>query len=343
MDIVDFVKYPFLLEASRYVKEKGYSIDDIVTKPIYERSRTKGKIRVLDAILGTPHKTEGAMDLDLELLSYPVARMLTTLAEDPYLVKRFALYEAKAAFEYMEADPADTLIAIGRDFGMATRISGKEFVLHFTDYLKHAATIRNAEWKLINRKMIDGMVYVDKHTYARLLEEAVRDRIQSSFTSKVPESLAASLEPYMPDIRMAQEKYKADRNLVTSGEVSQDAFPPCMRYLLSELQKGNNLPHTARFALTSFLANIGLDKDRIMELYRMAPDFREDLTKYQVEHITGGSGTEYTAPSCKTMMTYGNCYGRNKMCEFVTHPLVYYRKALARQPTLTIKAEQAEK
>jgi Ca2+-binding RTX toxin-like protein len=65
-----------------------------------------------------------------------------------------------------------------------------------------------------------------------------------------------------------------------------------MKALLSDLQKGVNLPHTARFALTSFLANIGLDKEQIMELYRMAPDFREDLTRYQVEHITGGSGAD---------------------------------------------------
>jgi hypothetical protein len=91
-----------------------------------------------------------------------------------------------------------------------------------------------------------------------------------------------------------------------------------------------------RFALTSFLANIGLDKEQIMDLYRMAPDFREDLTRYQVEHITGGSGTEYTAPSCKTMMTYGNCSGKNPQCEWVTHPLSYYRKALARRAKMRI-------
>ena len=73
-----------------------------------------------------------------------------------------------------------------------------------------------------------------------------------------------------------------------------------------------------------------------MDLYRMAPDFREDMTRYQVEHITGGSGTEYTAPSCKTMMTYGNCSGKNPMCEWVTHPLSYYRKALARKAKLQV-------
>jgi len=69
-----------------------------------------------------------------------------------------------------------------------------------------------------------------------------------------------------------------------------------------------------------------------MELYRMAPDFREDLTRYQVEHITGAGGTEYTSPSCKTMITYGNCYGRDKLCDYVSHPLTYYRKSARAGP-----------
>ncbi len=66
----------------------------------------------------------------------------------------------------------------------------------------------------------------------------------------------------------------------------------------------------------------------------MAPDFREDLTRYQVEHITGAGGTEYTSPSCKTMITYGNCYGKDKFCEFVSHPLTYYRRSASHRAKL---------
>jgi DNA primase large subunit len=161
----------------------------------------------------------------------------------------------------------------------------------------------------------------------------------------VPAPLAASLKPYTDDVLVELNKLKSKMNINVSGDVTRDAFPPCMKDLLSELQRGLNLPHTARFALTSFLANLGYDKDKIMELYRMAPDFREELTRYQVEHITGAGGTEYTSPSCKTMTTYGNCYGKDKLCEYVSHPLTYYRKASFKRAKLetTATSEPAAK
>jgi DNA primase large subunit len=46
---------------------------------------------------------------------------------------------------------------------------------------------------------------------------------------------------------------------------------------------------------------------------------------YQVEHISGGGGTEYTPPSCMTMKTYGLCVNRDFYCKNVSHPLSYYR------------------
>jgi DNA primase large subunit len=333
MDIVTLAKYPFLQESSKYVKEGGYSLDSIVNGALYERVRVRGKSRVIRAIEGI---AKGDMSFDdVELLSYAVAKMYITVIKDNYLTKRYALMESKRAYEMLKDEKENVILMVGEDLGITTRVKDRDFVLHFTDYLKHASSLRSLEWKLINRKMIDGMVYIDKEDYVRLLEEAIRKKIEASLHIQAPEGLEKALSQYIVDIRLALDKLKSERNISVEGEVSKDEFPPCMKYHLSELQKGVNLPHTARFALTSFLANIGLSKEEIMELYRMAPDFREDLTRYQVEHITGSSGTEYTAPSCKTMLTYGNCYGKNKMCEWVTHPLNYYRKALAMKKKAT--------
>jgi len=51
-----------------------------------------------------------------------------------------------------------------------------------------------------------------------------------------------------------------------------------------------------------------------------------DKTRYQIEHISGSSGTEYKPPSCSTMRTYGNCYGADELCSRIKHPLNYYRR-----------------
>ena len=332
MDVVTFAKYPFVQEALAYVRDRGYSIEDIVSRPAYERVRARGKKRVLNAIANV--RDEMTLDPEEELLSYPVARMLVSMSQDTYMLRRYAVWEAKRASDFLASENDRDLLAVGKNFSLPARVERNEFVLHFTDYLRYSAPLRSPDWKLISQKVVAGMVYIDKESYARLIEEAVRERIQSS-VSPVPAPLATPLKPYSEEIVVELNKLKSKLNLNISSDVSRDSFPPCMNYLLSELQRGINLPHTARFALTSFLANIGYDKDKIMELYRMAPDFREDLTRYQVEHITGSSGTEYTAPSCKTMMTYGNCGGRDRYCEWVTHPLSYYRWALSRRARLT--------
>lgn len=330
MDIVTLAKYPFIQEALAYVKERGYSAEDIAIKPAYSRVRARGKRRVLEALSTTNTKEDVPLQPEEEMLSYPVARMLVSMLHDNYLLRRYAIWEAKRAHAFLTGEKDDVLLAVGRDFGLNARAEEKGFTLHFTDYLRYSAPIKDPEWKLINRKLVKGMVYIRKDEYARLIEEAVREKIQYT-TSEVPAHIAKQMKPYADEVLAELNKLKGRMSMDVGGEVNREAFPPCMKYLLSELQKGVNLPHTARFALTSFLANIGYDKDKIMELYRMAPDFREDLTRYQVEHIMGAGGTEYTSPSCKTMVTYGNCYGKDSLCERVSHPLAYYRKAARAQ------------
>ncbi|MCZ7405541.1 MAG: DNA primase regulatory subunit PriL, partial [Candidatus Methanoperedens sp.] len=103
-------------------------------------------------------------------------------------------------------------------------------------------------------------------------------------------------------------------------------FPPCMVHALSNAKGGVNLPHSMRFALVSFLLNIGMNTDGIIELFKVSPDFDEERTRYQVMHIHGATGTAYTSPSCATMITYGNCFGKEALCERISHPLNYYRR-----------------
>ena len=97
-------------------------------------------------------------------------------------------------------------------------------------------------------------------------------------------------------------------------------------HAISNVRAGVNLAHSMRFALVSFLLNIGMNIDGIIELFKVSPDFDEERTRYQVNHIHGATGTTYTSPSCATMITYGNCYGKEALCDRISHPLSYYRK-----------------
>jgi len=66
--------------------------------------------------------------------------------------------------------------------------------------------------------------------------------------------------------------------------------------------------------------------DQVVQMFNVSPDFNEEMTHYQVDHIAGSTGTSYKPPSCTTMITYGNCYNKDEICRDVGHPLSYYRK-----------------
>jgi DNA primase large subunit len=144
----------------------------------------------------------------------------------------------------------------------------------------------------------------------------VNDQIIDAFSSTIEE------------IRAALEEEKKTRQAKDMGKVSIVRFPPCMRKLLAMIQKGENVPHSGRFALVTFLHALGMESEEILHIFSSAPDFDESKAMYQIKHIIGeSSGTEYTTPECSTMKSYGICFDPDSLCnqEWMKHPLSYYR------------------
>ena len=119
------------------------------------------------------------------------------------------------------------------------------------------------------------------------------------------------------------------KNIETApiGKLDNKKLPPCMRNILSAVQAGENVPHMGRFALVSFLHSLKLSNKEILQIFSTAPDFEEEKTRYQVEHITGSiSSTSYKPPGCDKMRTYGICPVEeiDELCKKKKHPLSYY-------------------
>ena len=113
------------------------------------------------------------------------------------------------------------------------------------------------------------------------------------------------------------------------GKLSIEKLPPCLKDILSAIQSGENVPHMGRFSLVSFLNALGMNTKEILKLFSTAPDYQEERTRYQVEHITGeSSSTKYKSPGCQKMRTYGLCpTGKmDELCRRSNHPLSYYNK-----------------
>ncbi len=353
MDYRRLSKYPFHKDAQEWIRQQGVSLTEVLTNDAYERVKAEGLNRVMqcmeEAGLGDMSATRED-DLLRKVLSYPIARMLVSAVGDILLIRRYALREADAAHEHMVREDTGFLQELGADeLDMPGElVDGGELKVHFTDYLKNASAIRDRAWKLYNQDLRDGWVTLPRERYVRLLQEALRNRIESELPLEVNEQILEALDEEIKTLVEGVDRLRASIQKESYGEFSMEYLAPCMRELLGKVQSGVNIPHVARFALTAFLYHVGLDADDIIDLFRVSPDFKEDIASYQVRHIGGDiSGTRYTPPSCSTMVTYGICT-RDKACEGMGHPLTFYyrrqkqaeRESGKTPPTPEVKAEE---
>lgn len=338
MDPQTISRYPFRGESQEWIREQGVSLGEVLTSPVYERVVEAGKDRVLEAMTEEGVRDKTALDeveALIAVLSYPIARMLVSSVGDLLLIRRHALREAKAAYEHMVREEATFLLEMAQEeLGVPAAIEdgGEEavFRLHFTDYLKNASSIRAKKWKLHNQDLREGFVILEKRQFARLLQEALRRRIESELPLEVSEEILERLSEEIDQVVEGVEKLRESLQKESYGEFSLDYMPPCMMDLLKKMQEGVNIPHVGRFALTAFLSHVGLDVDDVISLFRVSSDFKESIASYQVRHILGDiSGTRYTPPSCATMQTYGICL-RDKRCEHAGSPKWYYFQQLRR-------------
>ena len=320
--------YPFSGEAAARVKETGYSLEGLLAEPNPQpRLSRLARKRALDRVMGggTGEIPDGPAHPLAELLSYPIARVIVSCVDDDLLTRRYALAEAKLAGKKMVREDLSDLLLLARDLGADPQAGQDGIRLPFSDYLKAAARMKSPGWKLVNRSLEAGWVAVTGQELARILEERARERVQRGLPLPVPPEICGKLRREIDRVEEELSARKAEER-VDLGEVTEEAFPPCIRGFLAEVANGVNLAHTARFALTTFLLSVGMGVDEVVALFKRSPDFDDEKTRYQVEHIAGRGGTAYRPPSCATMATYGNCPGMDRLCRWVSHPLSYYER-----------------
>jgi Eukaryotic-type DNA primase, large subunit len=319
--------FPFLKEASEYVEELDFSMDSLMTSIAFESVRKRGFERVIQAFSGEISKPSFANDKEIlsELLSYPYARILVSCINEPAFTRRYALSEAVAVYSILkksaEKDP-EFALEIGADFDVSATESAEHMKIYFSDYIRYSLSMRDLSWKLINRHMEHGYVTIQREEFARLLQEAIRKRIESSLPiPEIPEEIREACAAQVAELKEKYEEQRQNLGDADLGEVDFNMFPPCINKALANVRESINLAHSLRFAMVSFLLNVGMKTDDVVNVFNVSPDFSEEKTRYQVEHI---ANNQYKTPSCATMQTYGNCIGKNGMCSKIRHPLGYY-------------------
>jgi len=332
----DYAKYPFLKEAAKYLKIPDLRIEDL-TNPELEEILKRAEERVEEAILyaRVSRKSEKA---ETETSSYPIAIILAIATKNSFIQKRYALAEAKQTFEDLKEEPKEKILAFAQNFEwkLAVNINDEipyEFTLHFADYLRNTTYLREKKWKLVNRILSHADVYLTRNETARLLSEEVRRHIEKRLEIKELPNLPPKIIETAEKIKnLSIEKIGKTEMEGFPKTIIQTAFPPCVKALYEAISAGRHLSHVGRFTLTSFLVNIGMSSEKVIELFKNFSDYSERMTRYQVEHIAGerGSRTRYTPPRCNTLQTHGVCTNMDDICKKIRHPLSYYRKKLER-------------
>ncbi|HDM23564.1 hypothetical protein DRO02_01665 [archaeon] len=255
------------------------------------------------------------------------------------LLSRYAVRLSKKIGSEIQRESTETVLNVARKI-IDNRINVEDiqlrgvktslFKIPVPTYLRISQYFKSIKWKLVNQIVINGYVYVGRRDLIRLIEEMLKDAIiNERIRLKLPDHIDLSDE-YR---RISQiERTFTEKIKMPKGKIRVDAFPPCMRELLSRAREGRNLSHTERFSLATFLFSLGMSIDDVNEIFSNLPDYDARKTMYQLRHLKGlvGSGTKYSPPSCKKLRFYGICI-RGEECKDITHPLQYYLRNVKRR------------
>jgi len=350
-------RYPFLDDSREWVKEQELTIDRMLS-PESEAIQNRALERVNDSIEGKEiiYNVRGRIDEEVELLSYPVARFMVAAVGDPNLIKWFSHHEGERAHFLLQKEETAKVLGIGEELGLPAReyppgqrpaigaratvrkgfravnfameAENRDYWVRFSGYLPPKRNISGSEWDLINQTLIKGYVKLNRRSYIRILQELVKSKVEDGLYRKMELPRNPRLAEMVLGLKKKVEGRKRRYSPTELGRMTITRLPPCMRQILGMSQAGENLPHHARFALVTFLNAIGMSSEEIFKVFTGAPDFKEDIVRYQVGHITGAtSATSYSPPNCDTMKTGGICFNPDSLCEkeWLTNPIKYYR------------------
>ena len=336
LDYEDYKKYPFLREAINDIRLFGLTLEDIGNTPLGSELLRNAREKILTVIEKGQYPIHGD-DYRTEVASFLTTLILLSEIGDDALNEKFAIAFSKRIGAELSKEPIEKVLHIAiNTLGWNLSLdSNGDSLVYYKHYLQGVPEYTE-EWKLVNRLLSKGFVRVPREKFTRLVETGIKKYILSLIEkthieeSKIPESLYKTVEEIAATWTNLRRELVAYARSAYSGK-KEDLFPPCIRSLLSELSSGKNLPHSARFALASFLLSIGFSVDEVLEVFKVTPDFREDIARYQIEHIAGlrGSRTKYLPYKCENMRSYGLCRWK---CENIRHPLQFFFRAARGRP-----------
>lgn len=336
----DMTKYPFLKESGAYLSDQSFDLEDFGTDPDLNNIVTHAHKRIIAArdglapgpdTRGTMHERDAA--LQTEVFSFLIAAVLVRLSGSSLLASKFSMREARAAEYLLERDlhitnvsGSGVMLDAGQkhsremavkiisdisgmnilrpaeeSLGQGNIVRDDDWLVEIPDYLRRSVNFHERQWKLVNRRVLHGHVYLSSHETVRLIRREIEYFIRQRISKmSMPEMFPQFEAPVAELVQWSRRNQPA--------VVQTTEYPPCIKNAIAVLKRGENLPHSGRFMLAAYLMNKGMHAKGIAPLFKTAPDYNEKVTMYQLKNIEGTTGEPYMCPSCQKIKSNNLCF-----------------------------------
>ncbi len=219
---LDFAyKYPFSSDAKQIIKELDF-------KTIEQMHLITGKARLEEAFENNKieYRTTSYGKLEF-VIGYAYARMLVSALKNITLVTKYANAEAKRSADALEKDSIANIVKLAKELGIEIGDEKGKYVLDFTQFLANAPM--NQEFALVNQKLANGKVVLDKHQLIKILERAMSKEVLRSLpvsTRAIPKGVVEySKGIKLPVIKIAIQK--GPGNVSWIDKLLQIPIPDC--------------------------------------------------------------------------------------------------------------------
>ena len=329
----ELAKYPFLQEASDYIHETKFDFEEF-DRPEMIHIINRAVEKLENELKGKVYSNLD--EYEIEIMTFMVSLLLIKSIGLEEVSKKCSLFEAMRVEKFLTSDLSNErsvekkrllvqkifleLFKISIDVNSTSSICK----LSVPDYLQRASKMNEQEWKLINRSVKDGYVYLDTDETVRLIRNELSNLIYSRIKNMKVIEIPVSIKSRADELR---DKYAG--RYVYRNQFKILEYPPCIKHAMEIINKGENLPHSARFMLATYMLAIGKTIEDVIDIFRNSPDYNEKVTRYQVEHLAGkkGSHTKYSVPSCDRLRSEDLCFAI-KECENLINPIQFGRRKI---------------
>ncbi len=286
---------------------------------------------------------QGYRDDELNVYLYWILKIILYLLNNTNVTNRIAnLYSknTKIQLKGLRDEKMEYLYWICRDLGYNAQyyhdsvkisaIENSNLSLHFIDFIKLSENLRDDYRRLVNNALSHGNVFISKNQLIRLLQEHVRNeiiKIKINKKDEIDELNRISLEKSLTALPRFKDTFEKIKTLIKNkkmdlvndysetisykeGENLSIFFPPCIKFIFSKVQQGQNLIHNERLFLVFFLNTLEYPVDQIISIFTKLPDFDDKIARYQVKFAIKKG---YSPHACEKLETLDMCKKDHKI------------------------------